>query len=419
MDRRFTLVLGMHRSGTSALTGAVHALGAHLGGDLVPAAEDNPVGYYESAAVVSINESLLLGLERGWDDPSPLPADWLVGDAAIRAGVAVDALLSAAFSEPRWYVIKDPRLCRLLPLWLPRLERAGSVDLVFALRSPDAVVASLVRRDRMWPDDALRLLLLYLAEAERSTRSHRRAASDYDVLLARPEIELRRLSSALGWPVTESSEWSAATAMLDVGQRHHRADAVADVDPSLRAMALRLHTSLLAGGGDASRDGAVLIGPELEVAHGGDERTRGLRHALLRERRRVQASEAGYREVSEALRCAERTALERLATLAELDHRLGDTQQALARAESLALSRLAAMESLAGERDAMSRQLAELSSQLEESRIARTDLEVQVASAEARAVEFASALQAVHASRSWRWTAPMRWLASRWRGTNP
>lgn len=423
MNRRFTLVLGMHRSGTSALTGAVHELGAHLGGDLVPAAADNPGGYFENAAVVSINETLLLGLERGWDDPSPLPAEWLTGDAAIRAGEAIDVLLAADFSEPRWYVIKDPRLCRLLPLWMPRLERAGPVDVVLALRSPDAVVASLVRRDRMWPDDALRLLLLHLTEAERSTRSHRRAVSDYDVLLATPESELRRLSTALDWPVAGSAPWAAATSLLDAGQRHHRADAVSDADPSLRAISLRLHTALLASGNDVSCEDAALLGPEVDVAHGGDERNRGLRWALLRERRRLHDSESGYRELGSAFQRVEQSALERLEALTLLDRCLGDTQQALSQAEALALARLAELEALAREHDALSHQLvgaaAEAAVVAEANRGIRTDLEAQVASAEARAADLAANLQAVKASRSWRWTAPMRWLALRWRGENP
>lgn len=423
MSRRFTLVLGMHRSGTSALTGAVHELGAHLGGDLVPAAADNPGGYFENSAVVSINETLLLGLERGWDDPSPLPADWLESDAAIRAGEAIDVLLATAFFEPRWYAIKDPRLCRLLPLWMPRLERAGPVDVVLALRSPDAVVASLVRRDRMWPDDALRLLLLHLSEAERSTRSHRRAVSDYDVLLATPESEVRRLSTALDWPVSGSAPWVAATSLLDVGQRHHRADAVADSDPFLRATSLRLHATLLAAGDEASRDGAALLGPEVEAVQGGDERTRGLRWALLRERRRVHDGESAYRELTAGFQQVEQSALERFDALAMLDRRLGDTQQALSQAEALALARLAELEALARERDALSHQLvgaaAEAAVVAEAHRGLRADLESQVAWAEARAAELASNLQAVQASRSWRWTAPMRWLASLWRGENP
>ena len=62
------LVLGMHRSGTSALTAALHGLGASLGGELVAANHDNPGGYFENAAAVTAHETLLAELDRGWED---------------------------------------------------------------------------------------------------------------------------------------------------------------------------------------------------------------------------------------------------------------------------------------------------------------------------------------------------------------
>jgi hypothetical protein len=47
------VVLGMHRSGTSALTGMLHHLGVALGEHLMPASADNPRGYWEHSDVVS------------------------------------------------------------------------------------------------------------------------------------------------------------------------------------------------------------------------------------------------------------------------------------------------------------------------------------------------------------------------------
>ena len=51
MPRRVILVLGMHRSGTSALTTALGHLGAVLPRDPMPASADNPGGYQESRAI--------------------------------------------------------------------------------------------------------------------------------------------------------------------------------------------------------------------------------------------------------------------------------------------------------------------------------------------------------------------------------
>ena len=49
MDKKDLLIItGMHRSGTSALAGMFAKAGAMLGDDLMPAAEDNPLGFWEN-----------------------------------------------------------------------------------------------------------------------------------------------------------------------------------------------------------------------------------------------------------------------------------------------------------------------------------------------------------------------------------
>ena len=60
------LVVGMHRSGTSMLGGILQKLGVGLPGELVSADEHNPAGYHEWDRVVSIQERLLIDLDRWW-----------------------------------------------------------------------------------------------------------------------------------------------------------------------------------------------------------------------------------------------------------------------------------------------------------------------------------------------------------------
>ena len=74
------LVLGMHRSGTSALTRLLNLHGAVLGDDLLPAGHDNPSGFWELREAVAIHERLLAGLGMAWDDPRALPPDWQDGE---------------------------------------------------------------------------------------------------------------------------------------------------------------------------------------------------------------------------------------------------------------------------------------------------------------------------------------------------
>ena len=219
--RRITLVLGMHRSGTSAIAGAIHALGAGLGGALVPAADDNPRGYFEHAGAVEINEALLLDLESGWDAPEPFADGWLDTPGAEAARSAIRALLARDFAGDGWWVLKDPRLCRLLPIWLPLLAELGfHVDAVLAWRSPSGVVASLVKRDRMAPQEALHLLVEHLLDMVRDSDGMPRFAIDYDACLVQPEAGLRAAAGALGWPVPDDAAFAKAAALFDDGQRH-------------------------------------------------------------------------------------------------------------------------------------------------------------------------------------------------------
>lgn len=64
------LVLGMHRSGTSALAGLFNRLGVALPeGDLIGASKSNPSGHFEPEEVVRIHDRILSETGSGWSDP--------------------------------------------------------------------------------------------------------------------------------------------------------------------------------------------------------------------------------------------------------------------------------------------------------------------------------------------------------------
>lgn len=458
-DRRFSLVLGMHRSGTSVLTAALQLLGAELGAALVPPAADNPGGYFENAAAVAINEALLLALGGGWDCPEPLPEGWLRSDAAETARAGIRRLLAAEFAEAGWHALKDPRLCRLLPLWLPELEAAGaSVDVVLATRAPGAIVASLVKRDRMWPEDARRLAVLHLIEAEHGSRGCRRAVLDYDTWLLQPEAELQRLADALGWPV-DAAACARAAKVLDATQQHHPADAATPAAGGMDAALAVAAEALRAPDSPEARQAMDALRLDLGRPGPETERERGLRWSVRRERLRLQEMAEAHGTLQGAFRTVERTALQRLDELAALDLQLRDTQAALERAEGLSLVRLRDFEAAVREGDVLRHRIGETQAALERAealslarladyrvaleraealslahladyqaaarecealrhRIGETRAALDVATAEAR--QWASAhaglrgeLDGVLASRSWRWTAPLRWLSAR------
>ncbi len=71
MKQTIVCIAGAHRSGTSMLTRLLHSLGLALGPqeDLMPAAADNPEGFWENLRVVRLNDELLNLVGAAWDLP--------------------------------------------------------------------------------------------------------------------------------------------------------------------------------------------------------------------------------------------------------------------------------------------------------------------------------------------------------------
>lgn len=201
--RRVVLVLGMHRSGTSAISRAVTLLGAAAPATLMPPAADNPRGFWESAVLTALNDRILAECGSHWDDWRPFDPGVL--DPVVRAVLEREgaAALEREFGQAGLMVLKDPRLSRLLPFWQPVLAGRGiEAGAIIALRHPGAVAASLARRNAMPANMAALLWLRHVLDAERETRGLRRAFVSFDVLQRDWRVALRRAGASLGlaWP---------------------------------------------------------------------------------------------------------------------------------------------------------------------------------------------------------------------------
>ena len=98
--RHCMFILGMHRSGTSALAGVLHHLGVELGKDLMPPGkDDNPKGFFENNKVYSINETLLEHLNSTWDSPFLLPNEWWTQEELFRYKQDILDVVEEEFSD--------------------------------------------------------------------------------------------------------------------------------------------------------------------------------------------------------------------------------------------------------------------------------------------------------------------------------
>lgn len=226
------VVLGMHRSGTSALAGMLHHLGVALGSRLMAASLDNPRGYWEHSDIVSVHERLMAALGWGWDDIRSLPAGFERLEPAQTASHELAAVLQRDFANTPLWGVKDPRLCRLLPLWteLLAVERVESRYLL-AVRHPLDVAQSLATRDRMNMTWGMLLWLGHLLDAERASRDSKRVVVHYEALVGAPgwrEVTAG-IADALGltWPRSDAAAQAAVDTFLAPELRRQRASDVA------------------------------------------------------------------------------------------------------------------------------------------------------------------------------------------------
>lgn len=159
-------VLGMHRSGTSALARLLNLSGCEFGPPeaVMPPDVDNPLGFWERLDAYELHEWLLGTCGCAWDRP-------LAFDPFAIAASARDAFRERAvrirdsFPSGRPWFLKDPRLCLTLPLWRPLVTQAVCVHI---LRHPLEVASSLAARNGLPIQVGLALWELHLVRARRS-----------------------------------------------------------------------------------------------------------------------------------------------------------------------------------------------------------------------------------------------------------
>ena len=192
----WVVVVGMHRSGTSAVTGAIGALGFNLvdAEDRLSPHESNPE-HGESLSVLKHNDAILAHFGGTWDAPPRLPEEW-ESDQGLPDRRAASELLATAYPHAGPSVFKDPRICLLLPYWRDVLGVPIAVVLVW--RPPLAVARSLRRRDGSPIPYGVALWERYNRSAIANLARTDVYVLDYDAMVEDPATSLSGLTSWLG-----------------------------------------------------------------------------------------------------------------------------------------------------------------------------------------------------------------------------
>jgi hypothetical protein len=196
-NSRGVIVLGSHRAGTSTLARSLRALGVYLGEYLIGVRHDNQKGFFEDQIANELDEHLLNQIHCQWKSlVLPVVVDPKVINVFHQN--IKNNIFNRFVDNPIWG-LKDPRISRLWPYWIPAFFDAG-IEAIFVLanRHPFSVANSLAKRDRMPEAHALALWAVHQLDALEALLQHGGLVVDYDLMIENPLHELQRIANFIG-----------------------------------------------------------------------------------------------------------------------------------------------------------------------------------------------------------------------------
>lgn len=252
------VVLGMHRSGTSAVTGLLVRLGAYFGAPEIalPKNFDNPRGFSERLDVMRVNDELLNLSCADWTTPQLYDPEIISEPCAAVFRQRARAIAAELAAQPL-SVVKDPRMCVMADVWLPHLPRRVCL---LVLRNPLAVAMSLEKRNALPLPVGIALWEIYARGAVRASTQSLRVVLDFDALMMEPAAHTRQLIESLraagaGTHLAFPTETDLREA-IDPGLRHHLPDP-GELRRASSAAQFRLHEQLQARAFDEVMNGEL------------------------------------------------------------------------------------------------------------------------------------------------------------------
>ncbi len=163
----------------------------------------NDRGHWEPNRLVACHDRFLEKIGSRWDDWQGIEAGRISAPLLKEFKRELSDLIDVEYAASRLFVLKDPRLCRMVPIYADLLrEKDIEPRFLLPIRNPLAVIASLRDRDGMRAGLAALLWLRHALDAEFATRDAPRAIMSYEHLLGDWRPAMRRLGARLSmrWP---------------------------------------------------------------------------------------------------------------------------------------------------------------------------------------------------------------------------
>jgi hypothetical protein len=182
--RTLLLILGMHRSGTSAYTNTFALLGAALPRSLMSGSISNEKGHFESSRLFLEHDKMLAEIGSQWYDWNALSEDFFKSTLARTFAARFAEIVREEYEDAELIVVKDPRICRFVPIWREVATLLdATIKVVTPFRNPMEVASSLKKRDNLAIQESLLVWTRHVLDAEFWTRDLPRAFIAYEALL--------------------------------------------------------------------------------------------------------------------------------------------------------------------------------------------------------------------------------------------
>jgi hypothetical protein len=195
-DSDAIFVLGMHRSGTSCVTGSLVLAGATAGynSELTGVSVENPNGFWERRDLRNFCDMLLQGSNADWWKLSAFSTSDIAPELRENA-LTVAAEATRQLNRHRPWIAKEPRFCLVLPVLL---ELVPNPVCIHIFRDPLEVAQSLKTRDSIPIQQGIALWEFYNHMAIRNSEHLRVVRVSYASLLRNPKKAVNGLIERLG-----------------------------------------------------------------------------------------------------------------------------------------------------------------------------------------------------------------------------
>lgn len=260
--KRLIVVLGMHRSGTSAITRGLQVMGIDLGNHLIPAMEGvNEKGFWEDSDINAFNNELLNSFGSDWHHVAPIKSsdiETLLKSCYFTRAVE---LLRQKVDKNTIFGFKDPRVAKLLPFWKEVFTYCQfDTRCILVIRHPLSVTKSLNKRDSFDAEKSYLLWLGHVIESLSGSMGLQRVLVDYDKLMKSPELEIERISRQLDFKVDYDELHNYTVQFLDKALQHTIHDlSELSLDKACPLLVQEIYTKLLeVSSGEMNLDDPVL-----------------------------------------------------------------------------------------------------------------------------------------------------------------